>query len=109
MRRVLIGIAGVAVSVALALEARAGGQILGTQGFAIVARLTGPGAINSTSAVGIGGTDLGHSVNHNGKTYFLFGDTFSGDTSVQGGNWRHNAMAWSTDSTPGNGIVFDDW
>ncbi len=72
-------------------------------------RLTGPGAINDTASVGIGGTDLGHMVNHNGKTYFLFGDTFSGDTPSDGGNWRQNAMAYSTDTNPFDGIIFDGW
>ena len=84
-------------------------QITGINNFQIVSRLTGPGSINTTSNVGIGGTDLGHTVNHNGKTYFLFGDTFSGDTPAAGGNWRSNVMAWSTDATPANGITFDNW
>jgi hypothetical protein len=93
---------------AAALDAHAV-QITGATGFQIVSRLTGPGSINATSNVGIGGTDLGHTVNHNGKTYFLFGDTFSGDTPAAGGNWRSNVMSWTTDTTPADGVVFDDW
>ncbi len=77
--------------------------------FNIVSRLTGSNSLNQTNQVGIGGTDLGHMVNHQGKTYFLYGDTFSGDTPAIGGNWRHNAMSWSSDTQPANGIVFDDW
>jgi len=84
-------------------------EILGVANVEIVARLTGPGAINNTSAVGIGGTDLGHMVNHEGLTYFLFGDTFSGDTPSAGGCWRMNVMAYSSDPTPNDGIVFDGW
>jgi hypothetical protein len=77
--------------------------------FSIVSRLTGATSLNQTNQVGIGGTDLGHMVNHQGKTYFLFGDTFSGDTPAIGGNWRHNAMSWSVDTQPSDGIVFEDW
>ena len=66
---------------------------------AIVSRLTGPSSLNSTSNVGIGGTDLGHTVNHNGKTYFLFGDTFASE-QPSGADWRNNVMAYSTDTTP---------
>jgi hypothetical protein len=75
----------------------------------IVARLTGAESINETEAVGIGGTDLGHMVNHNGRTYFLFGDTFSGANPSVGGNWRSNVMAYTTDADPSDGILFDGW
>src|SRR5262245_61001821 len=83
--------------------------IRGVEQFQIVSRLTGAASSNQTNLVGIGGTDLGHMVNHNGRTYFLFGDTFSGETPSDGGNWRHNVMASSTDQNPSDGIVFDDW
>jgi hypothetical protein len=88
------------------------GTIVDTYGFQIVRRLTGPqgsNSINPTWQVGVGGTDLGFSVNHNGKTYFLFGDTFSGDRPDDGGDWRNNVMAYTTDTTPQNGITFDGW
>jgi hypothetical protein len=87
------------------------GLITNAHGFQIVRRLTGPAgssSINPTSQVGIGGTDLGHMVNHNGKTYFLFGDTFA-DQGPGGADWRNNVMAYSTDTTPANGITFDGW
>ncbi len=84
-------------------------EIIAVEGVEMVARLTGPGAINDTGAVGIGGTDLGHMVNHAGRTYFLFGDTFSGDTPGAGGCWRWNTMAYSTDTDPADGIHFDGW
>lgn len=88
--------------------------ITGTRNFQIVSRLTGPlgsNSINPTWQVGIGGTDLGHMVNHNGKTYFLFGDTFANDAVAGAGttDWRNNVMAYSTDTTPANGITFDGW
>lgn len=88
------------------------GTIVDTHGFQIVRRLTGPqgsNSINPTWQVGVGGTDLGFSINHNGKTYFLFGDTFSGEDPASGGDWRKNVMAYSTDTTPQNGITFDGW
>jgi hypothetical protein len=90
------------------------GTIVDTHGFQIVRRLTGPqgsNSINPTWQVGIGGTDLGFSVNHNGKTYFLFGDTFANDASEGSGgpDWRNNVMAYSTDLDPTNGITFDGW
>lgn len=82
--------------------------ITGTQNWEIVSRLTGP---DLTGHVGIGGTDLGHSVNHNGKTYFLFGDTFASEASAGSGgpDWRQNVMAWSTDTNPADGVTFDGW
>jgi hypothetical protein len=108
----LIGSASVAA--ALTPPTATAGTITGAHSFSIVARLTGPAgsnSINPTSQVGIGGTDLGHMVNHKGKTYFLFGDTFASEASAGSGgpDWRNNVMAYSTDSTPANGITFDGW
>lgn len=82
--------------------------ITGTHGLQIVSRLTGP---NLTGNAGIGGADLGHMVNHNGKTYFLFGDTFASEASAGSGgpDWRNNVMAWTTDRNPADGITFDGW
>jgi hypothetical protein len=50
-------------------------------------------------------------VNHNGKIYFLFGDTFADDGVAGSGqvDWRNNAMAYSTDATPSDGITLDGW
>ncbi len=84
-------------------------QIIGVQDVEMVARLTGADSINRTDTVGIGGTDLGQMVNHDGKTYFLFGDTCSAELPKDGGCWRSNVMAYSTDTTPSDGIVFDGW
>lgn len=84
-------------------------QIMSVQGVDMVARLTGPGSINNTPLVSIGGTDLGHMVTHKNKTYFLFGDTFSSETSNPGTLWRWNTMAWTTDIKASDGILFDGW
>lgn len=106
-------VAGLAL-VELIAPAAVAGTITGTRNFQIVRRLTGPqgsSSINPTWQVGVGGTDLGHMVNHNGKTYFLFGDTFSNDApaTVDGRDWRNNVMAYSTDTNPADGITFDGW
>lgn len=87
----------------------ASAEITGVAGLDMIARLTGPGAINNTGLVNIGGTDLGVMVVHQDKIFFLFGDTFSGDTPDVGGHWRRNTMAWSTDLTMADGVLFDGW
>jgi Domain of unknown function (DUF4185) len=47
------------------------------------------------------------------RTYFVFGDTFGvrdpGMTGGGGGNWRSNALAWTTDDDPADAITFDEW
>lgn len=78
-----------------------------------IAQLTGPGAMNDTASVGIAGTDLGSMLNLGERTYFLFGDTFGerppDAIGGQGGFWRSNALAWTTDDDPSDGISFDGW
>jgi hypothetical protein len=85
-------------------------QIAGVLEVTEVARLTGPEAsdsINPTWEVNIRGVDLGHMVNHNGKTFFFYGDSFSSD--LVGDGWRWNTCSYSTDSEPSDGITFDGW
>lgn len=78
-----------------------------------IAQLTGPGAINDTEAVAVAGTDLGSMVNVDDVTYLVFGDTFGtreeGMTGGGGGNWRSNAVAYTTDDDPTDGLTFDGW
>lgn len=78
-----------------------------------IAQLTGPGAMNDTESVAVAGTDLGSMVNVGDKTLFLFGDTFGerdpDSYGGQGGNWRSNVAAWTTDDDPGDGITFEGW
>lgn len=78
-----------------------------------IAKLTGPDAINDTESAAVAGTDLGSMVNLGDKTFLLFGDTF-GDRAPdayggQGGNWRSNVSAWTTDGDPSDGLTFDGW
>jgi len=78
-----------------------------------IAQLTGPDAINDTESVGVAGTDLGSMVNLGDRTYFLFGDTFGerdpDSSGGQGGFWRSNVAAWTTDADPSDGISFEGW
>lgn len=87
--------------------------LTGVSGVTEIAQLTGPGAINDTAAVGVAGTDLGSMVNVGDRTLFLFGDTFGErdpeSIGGQGGFWRSNVAAWSSDDDPSDGISFDGW
>lgn len=78
-----------------------------------VAQLTGPGSINDTEAVAVAGTDLGSMANLGDRTYFFFGDTFGErdpeSIGGQGGIWRSNVSAYTTDVDPTDGITFDGW
>lgn len=78
-----------------------------------IAKLTGPDAINETLSVGVAGTDLGSMATIGDETFFFFGDTF-GDrdplsSGGQGGLWRSNTSAVTTDDDPSDGITFDAW
>lgn len=85
----------------------------GVSGLKEVAQLTGPDAINDTVSVGVAGTDLGSMVNVGDRTFFFFGDTFGerdpASVGGQGGLWRSNASAWTTDDDPRDGITFGGW
>lgn len=87
--------------------------LAGVSNLTEIAQLTGPNAMNDTAAVGVAGTDLGSMVDVGEKTLFLFGDTFGerepDSIGGQGGFWRSNVAAWSTDDDPTDGITFDDW
>lgn len=78
-----------------------------------IAQLTGPDAMNDTASVSVAGTDLGSMVNVGDRTFFLFGDTFGerdpDSIGGQGGFWRSNVAAWTTDDDPADGITFDGW
>lgn len=78
-----------------------------------IAQLTGPDAMNDTETAAVAGTDLGSMANLGDRTYFLFGDTFGerdpDSIGGQGGIWRSNVAAWTTDGDPTDGITFDEW
>lgn len=78
-----------------------------------VAQLTGPGGINDTAKYEFVGADLGSMFQHDGKTWFVFGDTFGqrgpGLTGGGGDEWCSNSMAYTTDTNPADGITFDSF
>jgi hypothetical protein len=70
----------------------------------LVAQLTGAASINDTEAkYGVTGTDLGHTFEHEGKLYMVFGDTFGAFKS----DWRSNVAAVISDDDPNDGLTFD--
>jgi len=78
-----------------------------------VAQLTGPASINHTDAVEVAGQDLGSMFDADGRTWFLFGDTFGKRTPDQTGGggteWRSNTLAYTSDANPADGIRFDGY
>ncbi len=75
-----------------------------------VAQLTGHDSMNHTADVEVVGQDLGSMFDFDGRTWFVFGDTFGQRDADQvgggGTEWRSNALAWTTDTDPTDGITF---
>ena len=70
----------------------------------MVAQLTGATSINDSEATyGVAGTDLGHTFEHEGNLYMVFGDTFGAFKS----DWRSNVAAVISDDDPRDGLTFD--
>jgi hypothetical protein len=78
-----------------------------------VAQVTGPDSPNKTLRYDVGGQDLGSMFQADGKTWFVFGDTFgsrpAGMTGGGGPDWRSNTIAYSTDTDPSDGIKLDGY
>lgn len=78
-----------------------------------VAKLTGHDSINKTGSYDIAGQDLGSMFAADGKTWFVFGDTFgqrdAGLTGGGGTRWRSNTLAYTSDADPADGIRFDGY
>lgn len=112
---VLAGCAGSAGSAGVSVDPNPDKPFVldGVSEVAEIAQLTGPDAMNDTAAVSVAGTDLGSMVNVGDRTFFLFGDTFGErdpeSIGGQGGFWRSNVAAWTTDDDPSDGISFDGW
>lgn len=82
------------------VHGRDDGRFLGAT---TIAQLTGPGSPNKTDTKwNLYGTDLGHMFVHGDRTYFVFGDSYGPDKSHP----RSNAMAWSEDDDPSDGLHF---
>ncbi len=71
----------------------------------LVAQLTGPGSVNETdSRYGVFGADLGHTFEHGGELYMVFGDTYGEGRR----DWRSNVGAViAADQDPRDGLTFD--
>ncbi|MGY5861738.1 MAG: DUF4185 domain-containing protein [Candidatus Thorarchaeota archaeon] len=72
------------------------------------AQLTGEDAVNDTTAFNVHGTDLGIIMKHDGRYYYIFGDTFGADSPF-GNHWRSNTIAISDDTDPSDGIMLNEW
>lgn len=85
----------------------------GVSGLEQVSQVTGPDSPNHTDAWEVAGQDLGSMFDADGKTWFVFGDTFGrrdpGLTGGGGTEWRSNTLAWSTDKDPSDGIKLDGY
>ena len=66
------------------------------------ANFDAPTANQTKTQYGVMGTDEGASFVHNGKTYFLFGDTYSNKLGRTDG--IHDSVAWTTDPNPEDGL-----
>jgi D-arabinan endo alpha-(1,5)-arabinofuranosidase len=78
-----------------------------------IAQVTGPQSPNKTDRFEVAGQDLGSMFQADGKTWFVFGDTFGrrepGLTGGGGGEWRSNALAYTTDTSLDDGIRLDGY
>lgn len=76
-------------------------------GASLVARLTGADSLNHTAQHwNVHGADLGHTFEHDGDLYMVFGDTWGAD-GVEGADWRSNTMARISDwDDPAQGLEF---
>jgi hypothetical protein len=80
-----------------------------------VSQLTGLSSPNKTGRFEVAGQDLGSMFEAGGKTWFVFGDTFSrltpGKTGggAGTGSWRSNTLAYTNDTNPADGITLDGY
>jgi hypothetical protein len=78
-----------------------------------VSQVTGPTSRNKTDRYEVAGQDLGSMFRADGKTWFVFGDTFGrrtpGMTGGGGSEWRSNTLAYTTDTNPVDGITLDGY
>lgn len=76
-----------------------------------VGQITGAEGPGDTTQYAVNHTDLGSMFEHDGKVWFVFGDTFgerSPDFTGGGGSfWRSNVLAFTEDDDPSDGIHLD--
>lgn len=74
----------------------------------VVAQLTGEAGINATlSRWNVAGTDLGHTFEHRGDLYMVFGDTW-GRGGTEGSDWRSNTVARIAGGDLSEGLRFTE-
>ncbi len=85
--------------------------LTGVTGVEPVGQVTGADAPGKTDQYAVHGTDLGSMFQYDGKTWFVFGDTFgerpAGMTGGGGSFWRSNTLGYTTDTDPTDGITLD--
>lgn len=76
-----------------------------------IGQVSGAESPGDTTQYAVNFTDLGSMFEHNGKVWFVFGDTFGerdpGFTGGGGSLWRSNALGWTTDDDPSDGITIE--
>ena len=74
-------------------------------------QVTGADSPGRTDRYAVHGTDLGSMFQFDGRTWFVFGDTFGerspGQTGGGGSFWRSNTLGYTTDADPSDGITLD--
>lgn len=111
---------GAGILAALALASCSGPRVTATDaefaltgvtGIEQVGQITGAEGPGDTSQFAVNHTDLGSMFEHDGKMWFVFGDTFGErDPAFTGGGgsfWRSNVLAWTTDFDPADGIELE--
>jgi hypothetical protein len=84
--------------------------LTGVAGVEQLGAVTGPDSSGNTPQYAVDGTDLGSMFEFDGKTWFVFGDTFGEREGVVGGGgsfWRSNTLGYTTDDDPSDGIALD--
>lgn len=85
--------------------------LTGVTGVERVGQISGAEGPGDTTKYAVNFTDLGSMFEHDGKMWFVFGDTFGErDPDFTGGGgsfWRSNVLGWTTDSNPGDGITIE--
>lgn len=86
-------------------------RLTGVTGIEPVGQVTGVEGPGDTTQYAVNFTDLGSMFEHDGRMWFVFGDTFGerpADATGGGGSfWRSNTLGWTTDSDPSDGIAIE--
>lgn len=85
--------------------------LTGVSGVEQLGQVTGADSTSKTDQYAVYGTDLGSMFEYDGKTWFVFGDTFGERDADQigggGSFWRSSTLGYTTDTDPSDGITLD--